>query len=83
SVDVLHACCHNPTGVDLTLADCKKALDVVKAKGHVPILDMAYQGFGQGIQEDALAVRLFAETGLTFFASSSFSKSQTLKGERV
>lgn len=58
-------------------------LEVVKSKGHVPFLDMAYQGFGQGIQEDALAVRLFAESGLTFFASSSFSKSLSLYGERV
>lgn len=83
SVVVLHACCHNPTGVDLSLDDWKKVLEVVKAKGHVPFLDMAYQGFGQGIQEDALAVRLFAESGLTFFASSSFSKSLSLYGERV
>ncbi|RXT87462.1 aromatic amino acid aminotransferase, partial [Pseudomonas syringae] len=50
SVVVLHACCHNPTGVDLSLDDWKKVLEVVKAKGHVPFLDMAYQGFGQGIQ---------------------------------
>ncbi|KPX38651.1 Biosynthetic Aromatic amino acid aminotransferase alpha Aromatic-amino-acid aminotransferase [Pseudomonas savastanoi pv. glycinea] len=83
SIVVLHACCHNPTGVDLSLDDWKKVLEVVKAKGHVPFLDMAYQGFGQGIQEDALAVRLFAESGLTFFASSSFSKSLSLYGERV
>ncbi|EGH46967.1 aromatic amino acid aminotransferase, partial [Pseudomonas syringae pv. pisi str. 1704B] len=83
SVVVLHACCHNPTGVDLSLDDWKKVLEVVKSKGHVPFLDMAYQGFGQGIQEDALAVRLFAESGLTFFASSSFSKSLSLYGERV
>jgi len=83
SIDVLHACCHNPTGVDLTPADWKNVLDVVKAKGHVPFLDMAYQGFGDGIDEDAAAVRLFAESGLTFFVSSSFSKSFSLYGERV
>ncbi len=80
---MLHACCHNPTGVDLSPADWKNVLAVVKAKNHVPFLDMAYQGFGDGIDEDAAAVRLFAESGLTFFVSSSFSKSFSLYGERV
>jgi aromatic-amino-acid transaminase len=83
SIVVLHACCHNPTGVDLTPTDWKNVLEVVKAKGHVPFLDMAYQGFGDGIDEDAAAVRLFAESSLTFFVSSSFSKSFSLYGERV
>ncbi|MBF6034363.1 aspartate/tyrosine/aromatic aminotransferase [Pseudomonas sp. P155] len=83
SIVVLHACCHNPTGVDLTPADWNNVLEVVRAKGHVPFLDMAYQGFGDGIDEDAAAVRLFAESGLTFFVSSSFSKSFSLYGERV
>ena len=83
SIVVLHACCHNPTGVDLTPADWVKVLEVVKARGHVPFLDMAYQGFGAGINEDAAAVRLFAESGLDFFVSSSFSKSFSLYGERV
>ncbi|WP_019582111.1 MULTISPECIES: amino acid aminotransferase [Pseudomonas] len=83
SIVVLHACCHNPTGVDLSPADWKNVLEVVKAKGHVPFLDMAYQGFGDGIDEDAAAVRLFAESNLTFFVSSSFSKSFSLYGERV
>ena len=83
SVVVLHACCHNPTGVDLTPADWQNVLDVVKAKGLIPFLDMAYQGFGDGIDEDAAAVRLFAESGLSFFVSSSFSKSFSLYGERV
>ncbi|MHC8315120.1 amino acid aminotransferase [Pseudomonas sp. LB3P31] len=83
SIVVLHACCHNPTGVDLSPADWNNVLDVVKAKGHVPFLDMAYQGFGDGIEEDAAAVRLFAQSGLTFFVSSSFSKSFSLYGERV
>ena len=83
SIVVLRAFCHNPTGVDLTPADWTKVLEVVKAKGHVPFLDMAYQGFGDGIDEDAAAVRLFAESGLTFFVSSSFSKSFSLYGERV
>ena len=83
SIVVLHACCHNPTGVDLTPADWQNVLDVVKAKGLIPFLDMAYQGFGDGIDEDAAAVRLFAESGLSVFVSSSFSKSFSLYGERV
>lgn len=83
SVVVLHACCHNPTGVDLTLDDWKQVLEVVRAKGHIPFLDIAYQGFGDGIDQDAEAVRLFADAGLTFFVSSSFSKSFSLYGERV
>jgi aromatic-amino-acid transaminase len=83
SVVVLHACCHNPTGVDLTPQDWQQVLDVVRAKGHIPFLDIAYQGFGEGIDEDAEAVRLFASAGLTFFVSSSFSKSFSLYGERV
>ncbi|MFR0674427.1 amino acid aminotransferase [Enterobacterales bacterium AW_CKDN230030176-1A_HGKHYDSX7] len=83
SIIVLHACCHNPTGVDLSLDDWKSVLDVIKAKGHVPFLDMAYQGFGDGIAEDAFAVRLFADSGLQCFVSSSFSKSFSLYGERV
>lgn len=83
SVVVLHACCHNPTGVDLTPQDWQQVLDVVRAKGHIPFLDIAYQGFGEGIDEDAEAVRLFASAGLAFFVSSSFSKSFSLYGERV
>jgi aromatic-amino-acid transaminase len=83
SVVVLHACCHNPTGVDLRPDDWQKVLDVVRDKGHIPFLDIAYQGFGEGITEDAEAVRLFADSGLAFFVSSSFSKSFSLYGERV
>ena len=83
SVVVLHACCHNPTGVDLRPADWQAVLDVVKARNLVPFLDIAYQGFGDGIEEDAQAVRLFADSGLTFLVSSSFSKSFSLYGERV
>ncbi|MFT0181119.1 amino acid aminotransferase [Pseudomonas benzopyrenica] len=83
SVVVLHACCHNPTGVDLQPVDWQAVLDVVKARNLVPFLDIAYQGFGDGIEEDAQAVRLFADSGLTFLVSSSFSKSFSLYGERV
>ena len=83
SIIVLHACCHNPTGVDLSLDDWKAVLEVLREREHVPFLDIAYQGFGDGIEEDASAVRLFAESGLNFFVSSSFSKSFSLYGERV
>ncbi len=83
SIVVLHACCHNPTGVDLNLEDWDKILEVLKEQSHVPFLDIAYQGFGDGIEEDAAAVRLFAQSGLCFFVSSSFSKSFSLYGERV
>ncbi|PZW69638.1 MULTISPECIES: amino acid aminotransferase [unclassified Pseudomonas] len=83
SIVVLHACCHNPTGVDLTPEDWQAVLEIVREREHVPFLDIAYQGFGDGIDEDAAAVRLFAQSGLTFFVSSSFSKSFSLYGERV
>ncbi|MDP2243896.1 amino acid aminotransferase [Pseudomonas sp.] len=83
SIVVLHACCHNPTGVDLGMDDWQAILEVLREREHVPFLDIAYQGFGDGIEEDAAAVRLFAESGLTFFVSSSFSKSFSLYGERV
>ena len=83
SIIVLHACCHNPTGVDLSSSDWKQVLEVVRERDHVPFLDIAYQGFGDGIEEDAEAVRLFADSGLQFFVSSSFSKSFSLYGERV
>ncbi|SDS18002.1 L-aspartate aminotransferase apoenzyme [Halopseudomonas xinjiangensis] len=83
SVVLLHACCHNPTGVDLGLADWARVIDVIQRKNHVPFLDIAYQGFGENLQDDALAVRLFAETGMPFLVASSFSKSFSLYGERV
>lgn len=83
SIIVLHACCHNPTGVDLDPADWKAVLEVIRERNHVPFLDIAYQGFGDGIEEDSAAVRLFAESGLSFLVSSSFSKSFGLYGERV
>ena len=83
SIIVLHACCHNPTGVDLSNDEWKQVLEVLQARDHVPFLDIAYQGFGDGIYEDAEAVRLFAASGMNFFVSSSFSKSFSLYGERV
>jgi aromatic-amino-acid transaminase len=83
SIVVLHACCHNPTGVDLNLEDWQAIVQVLREREHVPFLDIAYQGFGDGIEQDAAAVRLFAESGMDFFVSSSFSKSFSLYGERV
>lgn len=83
SIVVLHACCHNPTGVDLSLEQWRLVIDALKECKHVPFLDIAYQGFAEGIDEDAAAVRLFADSGMPFFVSSSFSKSFSLYGERV
>ena len=83
AIVVLHACCHNPTGVDLGVDDWKRVIDTVRERGLVPFLDIAYQGFGDGIEEDAVAVRLFADAQLPFFVASSFSKSFSLYGERV
>ena len=83
TVVVLHACCHNPTGVDLSAAQWQQIVEVVKARGLVPFLDIAYQGFGDNIESDAAAVRLFALAELNVFISSSFSKSFSLYGERI
>lgn len=83
TVVVLHACCHNPTGYDITPEQWDQVVAAVKAKGLVPFLDMAYQGFGYGLQEDGAAVAKFVDAGLTFFVSTSFSKSFSLYGERV
>lgn len=83
SIAVLHACCHNPTGVDLTLDQWRQVAQVVKDSQLVPFVDIAYQGFGDGLDEDAAAVRLLADLDLTMLVSSSFSKSLSLYGERV
>jgi aromatic-amino-acid transaminase len=83
SIVVLHACCHNPTGADLTQAQWDDVIAVVVANGLVPFLDMAYQGFGAGIAEDGAVVRRFAATGAPLLVSNSFSKSFSLYGERV
>ncbi|WP_454763532.1 amino acid aminotransferase [Cupriavidus campinensis] len=83
TIVVLHACCHNPTGVDLSEAQWKQVVELVRERNLIPFLDMAYQGFADGIAPDGAAVRLFAESGLPFFVSSSFSKSFSLYGERV
>jgi aromatic-amino-acid transaminase len=83
SIVVLHACCHNPTGVDPTQAQWQAIVQVIKSQGHVPFLDMAYQGFGDGLIEDAWAVRYVVDQGLDCFISTSFSKSFSLYGERI
>ena len=83
TIVVLHACCHNPTGYDLTPAQWDQVVAAVKARKLVAFLDMAYQGFGQGIAEDGLAVQKFVASGEVFFVSTSFSKSLSLYGERV
>ena len=83
AIVVLHSCCHNPTGVDLTQAQWRELLEVVMTRGLVPFLDLAYQGFADGIDADAYAPRLFADAMQPVFLSSSFSKSFSLYGERV
>ncbi len=83
SIVLLHACCHNPTGVDLTAQQWEEVVTLCRVKNFVPFLDLAYQGFGDGIAQDALAVELFSKSGLPFLVASSFSKSFSLYGERV
>jgi len=83
SIVVLHACCHNPTGADLTQAQWGEVIAAVKAGGLIPFLDMAYQGFGAGIAEDGAVVARFVEAGGPLLVSNSFSKSFSLYGERV
>jgi len=83
SVVLLHACCHNPTGVDLSAAQWQTLIPLLRRRELIPYLDLAYQGYGDGIEEDAYAVRAFADAGLHFFIANSFSKSMSLYGERA
>ncbi len=83
SIVVLHACCHNPTGVDLSTPQWTDVIDTVVARGLVPFVDIAYQGFGDGIEPDGEVVRRFAQAGCPVLVSNSFSKSFSLYGERV
>jgi aromatic-amino-acid transaminase len=83
TIVVLHACCHNPTGYDITPDQWKEVIAAVKARSLVPFLDMAYQGFGEGIAEDGAVIAMFLGAGIDFFVSTSFSKSFSLYGERV
>ncbi|MFG6464272.1 aromatic amino acid transaminase [Roseateles sp. DXS20W] len=82
SVVLMHACCHNPTGVDLTADQWRALVPVIRERQLLPFLDLAYQGYGDGIEEDAFAVRLLADEGLSFLIANSFSKSMSLYGER-
>jgi aromatic-amino-acid transaminase len=83
SIVLLHACCHNPTGVDLSRAQWDQLIPVLRRRELLPYLDLAYQGYGDGIEEDAFAVRALASAGLAFFIANSFSKSMSLYGERA
>jgi aromatic-amino-acid transaminase len=82
SIVLLHACCHNPTGVDLTRAQWDELIPVLRERRLLPYLDLAYQGFGDGIEADAYAARSLASAGLSFFIANSFSKSMSVYGER-
>jgi aromatic-amino-acid transaminase len=83
SIVLLHPCCHNPTGVDLTHAQWQQVIEVVKARNLIPFLDIAYQGFGGGLADDAFAIREAARAGVPCLVSNSFSKIFSLYGERV
>lgn len=82
SIVLLHPCCHNPTGADLTVEQWQQLIAVLKAQQLIPFLDMAYQGFGQGLEADAYAVRAMAEAGLQFLVANSFSKNFAYYSER-
>jgi len=82
SIVLMHASCHNPTGVDLTQEQWKRIIPVIAERELIPYVDMAYQGFGDGVDDDAFAVRALADAGVRFFCSNSFSKSFSLYGER-
>ena len=83
TIVVLHACCHNPTGYDISAAQWDQVIAACKARQLTPFLDMAYQGFGHGLAEDGAVIAKFVAAGLDFFVSTSFSKSFSLYGERV
>ena len=82
SIVLLHAACHNPTGVDLTRAQWDELIPVLRERRLIPYLDLAYQGFGDGIEADAYAARALASAGVSFFIANSFSKSMSVYGER-
>ncbi|KOP58415.1 MULTISPECIES: aromatic amino acid transaminase [Pseudomonas syringae group] len=83
SILLLHPCCHNPTGADLSVAQWDQLIEVVKERQLIAFLDIAYQGFGKGMDEDAYAIRAMADAGVTTLVSNSFSKIFSLYGERV
>lgn len=83
SIVLLHPCCHNPTGVDLSREQWQQVIAIVAERNLIPFLDIAYQGFGDGLEEDAYAIRALAEAKLPFLVSNSFSKNLSFYGERV
>lgn len=83
TVVILHACCHNPTGYDISPSQWDEVISVVSQRQLVPFLDMAYQGFGDGIEADRAVIAKFVRAGVTFLAATSFSKNFSLYGERV
>jgi aromatic-amino-acid transaminase len=83
TIVVLHACCHNPTGVDLSPEQWREVVAIVRERNLVPFLDFAYQGFADGIDADSMALGLFVDSGVDFLVASSFSKSFSLYGERI
>lgn len=83
SIIIMHACCHNPTGADLDETQWRELIAIFIKRQLIPFIDMAYQGFAESPESDAIALRLFSKSGLSFFVSSSFSKSFSLYGERV
>jgi aromatic-amino-acid transaminase len=82
SIVLFHPCCHNPTGVDLSREQWAKVIEVVAERGLIPFMDCAYQGFGEGLEEDAFAVRAMADAGVSFFVGNSFAKNMSWYGER-
>ena len=82
SIVLLHACCHNPTGVDLTPAQWQQLVPVLQQRELIPFIDLAYQGYADSIEEEAYGIRLLGQSGISFFAANSFSKSMGLYGER-
>lgn len=82
TIVLLHPCCHNPTGVDLDNDQWRKVIEVVKARDLLPFMDIAYQGFGDSLDDDAFAIRAMTEAGVSFVVSNSFSKNLSFYGER-
>lgn len=82
-VVLLHPCCHNPTGVDLTAKQWDSVLDIIKNKKLIAFMDIAYQGFGGDMEQDVYAIRRAVEMGIPLVVSNSFSKNLSLYGERV
>ena len=83
AIVLLHPCCHNPTGADLTPDEWDQVIAVLKQRDLIPFLDIAYQGFGQGLEQDAYAIRALDQSGMNFIVSNSFSKIFSLYGERI